>query len=163
MKRTAKIAIGDWSDDGHGKCKDVTVKLVGKDVSNARMTEAYKRAVEEIGVDIAEVFKDYEASSIELDDLKKICDSGYKIHPIDYDSDDLATNTEDIFDDIPAEWFVDGDKEDDLISVVHLLMYYLSYGIEDFSYSLVKTRSDYIIGHYARDTPVTTFGYGLLA
>ena len=57
-----KIPIGDWSDDGHGKCDWFTVKS-NFTVEEAR--EAYFKSVEESGVDITkEIAHDYEDNSV---------------------------------------------------------------------------------------------------
>lgn len=159
MERTATIAIGDWSDDGHGKFKELQVRMIGEDVSNKRLGQAYQEAVKATGVDIYELFEEYQKSDISFEDLKKICESGYKIHLYD-DYSDECIQTYPIFDEIPEEWYVDGEKDDDLISVGHMLMYYLGYGIKDFTYEFVKVEKDYIIGNWAEDAPISSFGYG---
>ena len=62
MTNTWKIPIGDWSDDGHGKCDWFTVKS-NFTVEKAR--EAYFKAVEASGLDIAkEIAHDYEDSGV---------------------------------------------------------------------------------------------------
>lgn len=158
MTRTGTISIGDWSDDGHGKVQELTVKMVGEDVRNARLKKAYQEAVKATGVDLYELFEEYEKSDISFEDLKKICDSGYRIHT--YDDYDESIQTRPIFDDIPEEWYVDGDKNNDLISAKHMLMYYLGYGIPGFDYKFIKPEKDYIIGNWAKDAPLSSFGYG---
>lgn len=60
MTRTG--TIGDWPDDGHGKAQELTVKMVGEDVGNARLKKAYQEAVKATGVDLYELFKKYEKS-----------------------------------------------------------------------------------------------------
>jgi len=162
MTRTGTIAIGDWSDDGHGKSQELIVKMIGEDVSNARLSKAYKEAVNSIGVDIEELFGDYEKSDISFEDLKKICDSGYRIYTYD-NYDDGAIQTWRIFEDIPEDWYVDGAKDDDLISAGHMLMYYLGYGIAGFNYKFAKDEKSYIIGHWADDAPLSSFGYGFFS
>lgn len=161
MNRIATIAIGDWSDDGHGKCSNLQVSLSGADVSNKSLNRAYKEAVKATGVDIQELFSEYEVSNIELEDLKKICDSGYQIHLYDSGFADQPIQTWQIFDEIPEQWYVNNEKHDDLISVGHMLMYYLGYGIENFTYEFMKP--DYIIGRYTEDAPVSSFGYGFFS
>jgi len=57
-----KIPIGDWSNDGHGKCDWFTVKS-NFTVEEAR--EAYFKAVKESQLDIAEeIACEYENSSV---------------------------------------------------------------------------------------------------
>ena len=162
MTRTGTITIGDWSDDGHGKAQDLTVKMVGEDVRNARLKKAYQEAVKATGVDLYELFEEYEKSDISFEDLKKICDSGYRIHTY-ADYDDEAIGTWEIFDDIPEEWYVDGDKKSNMISAGHMLMYYLGYGIPGFDYKFINSEKDYIIGKWATDAPLSSFGYGFFS
>lgn len=162
MERTGIIAIGDWSYDGHGKFNEVEVHMTGEDVTNKRLKAAYQEAVDAVGVDVAEIFSAYEKSNISFEDLKKICESGYKIHLLDPEvSGDEPIQTWEIFDEIPEEWYVDKEKDDDLISAAHMLMFYLGYGIKDFAYEFVKSKKDYIIGQWTEDAPVSSFGYGL--
>lgn len=165
MTRTGTIALGDWSDDGHGKAQELTVKMVGEDVRNVRLKKAYQDAVKATGVDLCELFEEYEKSDISFEHLKKICDSGYRIHTYDDDDDydDEAIQTWRIFNDIPEEWYVDGDKKSSMISAGHMLMYYLGYGIPGFDYKFVKLEKDYIIGNWAEDAPVSSFGYGFFS
>jgi hypothetical protein len=57
-----QIPIGDWSDDGHGKCDWFNIKS-NFTVEEAR--EAYFKSVEESGVDVCkEVAHDYEDNSV---------------------------------------------------------------------------------------------------
>lgn len=109
-----------------------------------------------------ELFEEYEKSDISFEDLKKICDSGYRIHTY-ADYDDEAIGTWEIFDDIPEEWYVDGDKKSNMISAGHMLMYYLGYGIPGFDYKFIKSEKDYIIGKWATDAPLSSFGYGFFS
>lgn len=62
MNNIWNIPIGDWSDDGHGKCDWFTIKS-NFTVEQAR--EAYFKSVEKSGVDICkEVACDYEDNSV---------------------------------------------------------------------------------------------------
>ena len=62
LNNTWKIPIGDWSDDGHGKCDWFTVKS-NFTVEQAR--DAYFKAVEASGLDIAkEIAHDFEDSGV---------------------------------------------------------------------------------------------------
>lgn len=62
MNNIWKIPIGDWSDDGHGKCNWFTVKS-NFTVEQAR--ESYFKAVEKSNLDIAdEIACDYRNSSV---------------------------------------------------------------------------------------------------
>lgn len=62
MNNLWNIPIGDWSDDGHGKCDWFTIKS-NFTVEQAR--EAYFKSVEESGLDICEeVACEYEDNSV---------------------------------------------------------------------------------------------------
>ena len=62
MNNLWKIPIGDWSDDGHGKCDWFTIKS-NFTVEQAR--EAYFKSVEKSGIDICkEVAYEYENNSV---------------------------------------------------------------------------------------------------
>lgn len=58
------MPIGDWSDDGHGKCDEYFFQS-NKDISFVR--EAHFKIKKELGIDIDEVCSDYEDSHIEQD------------------------------------------------------------------------------------------------
>lgn len=62
MNNVWKLPIGDWSDDGHGKCDWFIIKS-NFTVEQAR--EAYFKTVEESGVDIIkEIAYEYEDSNV---------------------------------------------------------------------------------------------------
>lgn len=62
LNNTWQIPIGDWSDDGHGKCEWFIVKS-NFTVEEAR--EAYFKAVEESGLNIVnEIAHEYEDSTV---------------------------------------------------------------------------------------------------
>ena len=72
MNNLWNIPIGDWSDDGHGKCDWFTIES-NFTVEQAR--EAYFNSVEKSGVDICnEVACEYEDNSINYSTINKIPD-----------------------------------------------------------------------------------------
>lgn len=64
------LPIGDWSDDGHGKC---VWFLISSNFTVEESREAYFKAVKESGVDISkEIAYEYEDSSVSEKVLKLI-------------------------------------------------------------------------------------------
>ena len=64
------LPIGDWSDDGHGKC---TWFSISSNFTVEESREAYFKAVKESGVDISsEIASEYEDSSVSEKALKLI-------------------------------------------------------------------------------------------
>lgn len=62
MDNLWKIPIGDWSDDGHGKCDWFTIK---SNFTVEQTREAYFKSVEKSGVDICkEIASEYEDNSV---------------------------------------------------------------------------------------------------
>lgn len=91
-----KLPIGDWSDDGHGKCDYYTVE---SNMSVEEVREIHFKIEEETGVDIHKICNKYEQDSIPADShlitmlkeegkLEKMNVSGY-----DGDIDGYYTNS----------------------------------------------------------------------
>lgn len=159
MKRTAIIDIGDWGDDGHGKHVSAIVKLVGDDVSNERMQQAYKDAVNATEIDIQEILSEFEENRIDADGFERLCEYGLKIHKFDDKVvDDKRIWVTDFFSNRYYEEY-DFNTETDALSARNLLMFYLGYGIENFEYKFVNLER--IIGTGANKSPLHEFGYGL--
>ncbi len=58
-----RIAIGDWSNDGHGKCEDIIIE-VNKDIDELR--EAYKRSCREYKIYVHFGQEKYDFASLGL-------------------------------------------------------------------------------------------------
>lgn len=74
------MPIGDWSDDGHGKCEYFIVKS-NKPVEEVR--EIHFQIKEKTGVNIEELCSEYEDNTIFVDDLEEIEELGFDISNIE--------------------------------------------------------------------------------
>ena len=97
-KHRFKLPIGDWSDDGHGKC-DYFVVESNKSVAEVR--EVHHRIKETTGIDIHEICSEYEESSIDSDMYVRLAALGYNTHNVDLDEvedeeDSLTMSSEDM-------------------------------------------------------------------
>lgn len=72
-----KLTIGDWSNDGHGRCETFIV-ISNKPVQESR--EAYFKAIEKLNFDISrEVCSDYQEYELKPEVRKKFKKLGYTI------------------------------------------------------------------------------------
>jgi hypothetical protein len=71
-----KLPIGDWSDDGHGKCDYYTV-ISNKSVEEVR--EIHFQIKEKTGFDIHKICNKYEKDTIDLEELEELEELGFKI------------------------------------------------------------------------------------
>lgn len=74
------MPIGDWSDDGHGKCDYYYIKS-NKSVEEVR--ETHFQLLEKTGIDIEEICSEYEDSSIRLELFKSLVELGINIDKFD--------------------------------------------------------------------------------
>jgi len=79
-----QIPIGDWSDDGHGKCKYFTCESNG-DIYDVR--DAYWLLSELLGFQFHEICSDYGESQLTDDQAQALYDNGL------IDADDLEYYT----------------------------------------------------------------------
>ena len=70
-----KIAVGDWSDDGHGKCEYFMVETDAIDIGQIR--DAYFQIKDMYNLDIGSIAKEYEESTIQTKVLELIKELGY--------------------------------------------------------------------------------------
>ena len=70
-----KLPIGDWSDDGHGKCNYFIVKS-NKSVQEVR--EIHFQIKPMLGLDIHEICGDYEENTIKDENYKILKRLGFK-------------------------------------------------------------------------------------
>lgn len=68
-----KFAIGDWSDDGHGRCHWY---LVSSNKTVEELREAHFKAKEVIGFDPGEMCNNYENEHLTEDQVEKLTDAG---------------------------------------------------------------------------------------
>lgn len=71
-----KFQIGDWSDDGHGKCDYYSVKM---NVDGDGVRKAYKSAKKKLPkcIDPAKIFDEYEDSSLTKEVYETALEHGY--------------------------------------------------------------------------------------
>lgn len=70
-----KIAVGDWSDDGHGKCDYFMVETDCESIEGIR--ELYFRIKEKFDLDISEIAKYYGCNEMDVDDYNLLVDLGF--------------------------------------------------------------------------------------
>lgn len=75
-----EFPVGDWSDDGHGKCHYYTVKSK-KQVQDVR--EAHFRASEVLGFDLGDICKNYEERTLDQRISNKLFELGYDFSTFD--------------------------------------------------------------------------------
>ena len=71
-----QFPIGDWSDDGHGRCENY---LVNSNKSTQEVREIHFSCSEKLGFDIGKICKNYEDSELSLDVFDKLKTAGFKI------------------------------------------------------------------------------------
>ena len=76
-----EIAVGDWSDDGHGKCHYYKVDTNNKSIEDIR--EDYFTIKEKTGIDIANICRGYEECLIEEDVIDDLMRQGYMVDHIE--------------------------------------------------------------------------------
>lgn len=154
MKRTVRVVLGDWSDDGHGKTETYLVELEGVDVSDEVLNANYQAMTARVGVDLADVCADYEEYSAPLEFLEKVQEAGFA--PTPHPGRTFSAEDEDF-------------KETDL-SALAVLMFYVGHEVENFAWRLVEDEVPTLIGggntivsqnHYGTQTHTTSYGYGL--
>lgn len=150
-----RLRIGDWSGDGHSQFEDVDVAISGDDVSEDALLRSYDSAVEATGVDLRDVVDDYECSRI----------------------------TPDVWDRLSAVWSrrtvpggkshgpevcIDTGEYENYLPFTELVMMFLGYSINDFSWRYVARPTLLIGGHDAvvgngGKNGSSFFGYGLFS
>jgi len=76
MEHLIRFPVGDWSDDGHGKCHYFIVRS-NKPVQELR--ELHFSCKEKLGFDIGDICRDYEDSELSLDIFDKLQAAGFDI------------------------------------------------------------------------------------
>ncbi|KKM90773.1 hypothetical protein LCGC14_1235230 [marine sediment metagenome] len=89
MEHLIRFPVGDWSDDGHGKCHYFIVRS-NKPVQELR--ELHFSCKEKLGFDIGDICRDYEDSELSLDIFDKLQAAGFDIE-WNSDPDDDEANT----------------------------------------------------------------------
>lgn len=157
-----KLALGDWSEDGHGISKDILVDCNCNNVVDIQ--NAYKESCKKLG--------------IQFDDDKDYSEKGYKYHDphliwTDYQDNDMSAIAYDILNKAGCFDGVDVEEDDDgrfsvvtiegcvLEECAKVIMNFIALSMpENFSYQIVKEDYPYINGHWDGNLNVG-FGYGL--
>jgi hypothetical protein len=153
MKYKFKIPIGDWSDDGHGKCDEYTINC-SHPVSEVR--QGYKDSCKLTGISFNhnqdytgknlgygspyQIATEYESSTISEEALEIL-----KEHKIDFDFEVEEDE----------EYYIEGSEE-----FLKLLMAFIKLSIPDLKYEITGEDLEYLNGYWNKDLNVQ-FGYGL--
>ena len=158
-----KIPVGDWSDDGHGKCKDI---IIESNLPMEALQQGYKDSCKLTGLSFNHN-QDYTGLNLKWDHPE------YKDRHIatEYQSSTISRLAEKIllehgidvwegFDD--AEF----DPEDlapidDTSHFVELLMAFIELSVPGLEYSIVKQEDIPALNGYWNDNLNVQFGYGL--
>jgi hypothetical protein len=84
MSHIIRFPIGDWSDDGHGKCEYF---LVTSNMSVDKVRDIHHNVKSILGFDISDICCDHEDSELSLDIFDKLKAADYSI---EWDTDDEA-------------------------------------------------------------------------
>lgn len=134
-----RIAIGDWSDAGHGKYTSFEFKVPVK-FTKEILLENYEKNKAEFGFGLRDFANEYEDRCIDIENFITLVDAGY-IH------DDSSVNIEKDFDVSLTE--------DDMLKIA---IFFISRGFEDFRYKIIEPDFD-LFSNYSG--PESQIGYGL--
>lgn len=81
------FGIGDYSDDGHGKCDYYECEVEG-DYSIAEIKEAYEKSREQLGFGLEDIASDYDSGMTD-DQAQAIVDFGLQ-EPVEWDLNDIT-------------------------------------------------------------------------
>ena len=82
-----QIPIGDWSDDGHGKCEYFPAE---SDKSLEEIREAHFKMEKVLGFTIHDFCNIYEQSYIEKEYVKKISETGFDLDTNNFNTEQMA-------------------------------------------------------------------------
>lgn len=80
-----KMSIGDWSDDGHGKCENY---IVESNFPVERVREAHFAMEGRTGISIENLCNEYAQDCIGEDDVELLKELGYEFAGESYEDDD---------------------------------------------------------------------------
>lgn len=157
-----KLALGDWSEDGHGISKDVLVECNCNNVADIQ--NAYKASCKKLGVQF-NVNEDYTGKKFPCRDPHLIW--------TDWQEDDMSDIAYSILNDAGCFNGIDIEENDDgryyiesiegcvLEEHAKVIMNFIALSMpEDFNYQIIKENYPYINGHWNNNLNVG-FGYGL--
>lgn len=144
MNNLWNIPIGDWSDDGHGRCDWFTIKS-NFTVEQAR--EAYFKSVEKSGVDICkEVAYEYGNNSVSEKFLKAF--------PEFLEKDLVKYDPE--FNDYGFEYYIENSFD-----LVELVCLFIQKYNPEFRYEIINLPMLPFYGYDKKDRHIGHIGYGL--
>lgn len=150
--RIVGISIGDWSGDGHGFSEKFRVKITGSDVSNEALSAAHDRAAEAVGFPLRDLLREYEEGSLFMEQSQALMNAGF----VHVEEDEIAPYYVEVDEDNPDE----AEMRYTGYSSLHLALFYLGYGIEDFGFEIL-VEPEYVVGEGSKVVP--SFGYGLFS
>jgi len=150
-----KIAVGDWSGDGHGKSDDYTVEVPDKFTTEI-LGANFEKNVADFGFGPSDFAYKYDDSTCSPEKFEVLRDKGF--FDLNYDPNDYDDDFDGIFweQSTKGDYFV-GEPE----VMAKIVMFYFGYGLEDFSWEFVGEDIPYLLGHYSQVTKTTSVGYGL--
>lgn len=165
MEKLFNIVIGDYSDDGHGKCETVTLKLTADDLSDDALKEAFMKTNEEVGSDLYDLCANYEDGSISEDLYKRLKELGFTF------SDDECPHPT-IYVNDAVELVEDGDAPSGFrevevyFSAAELAGWWVAHNLKNGSYEIVESKLPNLVGGWnaiLKPSPSNSsfYGYGL--
>lgn len=158
--REVRLVFGDWSGDGHQLTKIIRLNLTGDDVSDEAMRTARLKAEEASGIVLESLLEEYEEYEIDEDDFFAILDAGMDIRQPENEDVIIGYSVDFMDKQRVAEAKLDPNASDYYFDAVRLVMAFLSFDMDNFSYSVVP-EPDTILGNYG--AVVNGFGYGLFS
>lgn len=141
------IGIGDYSNDGHGRCDRYTVESIG-DFDLDDIAKAYKASRKELGLGIEDIANEYESWPTE-EEAQVFVDAGIEW---------------------PARWKDAGDSRDTLAAAladnwdediwVHVFEFMVARNLPGFNLKIVRDSSPVLFGDWGAVATDGFVGYG---
>lgn len=145
-KRVLRLDFGNWEGYGRNPTNEVDVIVQGSDISDARLRDSLNKATHVTEVQLFDLFSKPLQSEVTVETYERLVNAGYSTT---WPKSDPGMYT-------PA-FRVSGDSYE--LSVVSLVMFYVSYQNTDFSWKIAQNpelllgSNNSILGN--------SFGYGL--
>lgn len=130
MKHT--VAVGDWSDDGHGKHRDYVVEIPDMFTPEI-LGDNFRKNVAEIGFGPHSFAEDYEDSLLPADKLAALVDSGFDAEELENMEDEEGVHL----------------TPSDMLKIV---MHYFGRGLDLFTYEVQNDKAPALIGYWSNVT-----------
>jgi hypothetical protein len=145
-KHKWNIDIGDWSNDGHGKCES---KLIESNLTHEEAREAFFKAKEKLGKSYPEeICHEYEDHSVTADMLDELKGHGFEFEGCDEDGEG---------DERVVYPYTEG--------MLQLTLWFIKVGNPDFKYKIINPPSTPSLAFYGFDKQkrhISFIGYGVL-